>query len=242
VEADDGIEALPAVQADRTRLKQVLLNLLSNAVKYNEAGGRVTVGAQVSGDRLRIAVTDTGTGIAGELQEQLFEPFSRLGMEGTKIEGTGIGLTITRQLVDLMGGAIGVDSEVGRGSTFWIELPVAAGTAARAEAAARGAPEAELAPATENPARLVLYVEDNPANLRLIEEIIGHVPDLRMISAHNAELGLDLARQRRPDLILMDINLPGMDGVQALEALRRDETTRDIPVVAISDAAMPGDL
>ncbi len=229
--------ALPVITADYTRLMQVLLNLLSNAVKYNREDGTVTVTAVPVGDALRIAVADTGHGIPNERFGEIFEPFNRLGAEATETEGTGIGLTLTRTLIEGMGGTIGLYSTPGVGSTFWIDIPLAP-----EKAAAAVAPAVELpppAPAHETGvSHLVLYVEDNPANLRLMEDICVDLPDITLISAHNAELGLDLARQRAPALILMDINLPGMDGLQAMARLRDDPRTQHIPVIALSANAM----
>ena len=238
---DAGLEA---VWADHSRFRQVLLNLLSNAVKYNKPAGTVTVGCAKTDDgMLRITVADTGPGIPKDKHGALFEPFSRLGAESTDIEGTGIGLTITRQLAELMRGRIGFESRVGRGSTFWIDLPLAGEGAAREEAARISQATKARAPRKAGPgSRTVLYVEDNPANLKLMEEIIRRVPDISLLSAHSAELGLELAQTEKPNLIIMDINLPGMDGYQALEHLHAHRTTSNIPVIALSANAMPGEV
>ena len=245
LEVELGSDETPWVRADRARLKQVLLNLLSNAVKYNRDNGHVAVSVRSRGNDVRIEVSDTGPGIPAEMRDEIFEPFSRLDQERSGIEGTGIGLTITRRLVQVMGGRIGVDSEAGRGSTFWIELPAAEGQRAKASTKVRRlmAPCAPIARANgDKNRRLVLYVEDNPANLKLMEEVITNVAGLGMISARSAELGLELARRHRPDIILMDINLPGMNGIQATEVLRTDDQTQGIPVVAVSARAMTDDL
>jgi PAS domain S-box-containing protein len=232
------------IKADRTRVKQVLINLLSNAIKYNQAGGSVIVECNASApQRMRVSVKDTGAGLSPENLAQLFQPFNRLGQESSAEEGTGIGLVLTKRLVELMGGAIGVESSVGKGSVFWIELVVV------------GAPqiaidEAELLvsiPQTSQAqngvaARTLLYVEDNPANLRLIEQIIARRPDIRLLSARNGILGIELARTSRPDVILMDINLPGMSGIKAMQILRADAATAHIPVVALSANAIPRDI
>ncbi len=229
---------LPALRGDYTRLKQVLLNLLSNAVKYNRDGGLVTVRTEEveAGAFLRICVADTGEGIPEAERSRLFQPFTRLANAGDGVEGTGIGLAITKQLVQLMGGRIGFDSTVGQGTTFWIEMPVS--RTALLPAPANDEPvAAPMLPADIT----LLYIEDNPANLRLIEQVAAKLGHCRLLSAHNAELGLALARQHRPDLVLLDINLPGMDGYAALRELRRDPATAAIPVIAVTANAMPDD-
>ena len=236
------------VQADRTRIKQVLLNLLSNAVKYNREGGAVIVDcARPASQRLRLSVQDTGMGLSPEQVAGLFQPFNRLGQEGGTQEGTGIGLVVTRRLVELMGGEIGVTSSPGVGSVFWIELDVAsvAGTAPAAPAARpRAAQAADDAADAGAPARqhTVLYVEDNPANLRLVQEIVRFRPDLRLVSAPDGHFGLSLARSQRPDVILMDLNLPGLSGLEVLAQLRREPETARIPAIAVSANAMPADI
>ncbi len=232
---------LPLVSADATRLKQVMLNLLSNAVKYNRPGGRVTLTVTAAAGAVRLAVRDTGMGIPEERRGDLFQPFSRLGREHSTIEGTGIGLTITKRLVEQMEGAIGLDSETGEGTTFWVDLRPAALVAAEDTRSQDTATTREVHAAPDD-ARVLLYVEDNPANLALMEEIIEDTPGFTLISAHTAELGIELARAARPAVILMDINLPGLDGFQALERLRGDRRTAAIPVIALSADAMPGTI
>ncbi|MCA1940476.1 MAG: PAS domain S-box protein [Caenispirillum bisanense] len=224
---------LPGVRADYTRLKQVLLNLLSNAVKYNREEGRITlaVGPGAPG-MLRFAVTDTGRGIPADKFVSLFEPFNRLGAETTEVEGTGIGLTITRELTERMGGTIGVESEVGVGSTFWVEMPLSeARLDLPVEIEALGDATAD---ASAGPSLRVLYVEDNPANMRLMEEVMEELGNVDLRTAHTAELGIELAVRERPDLILMDVNLPGMDGFQALAILREQPETRTTPIIALT--------
>ncbi|MBQ5939308.1 ATP-binding protein [Massilia sp. AB1] len=231
------------VLADRTRLKQVLLNLLSNAVKYNrESGAVVLTCEQTAPSRLRLSVQDTGQGLSAEQVASLFQPFNRLGQEGGSQEGTGIGLVVTKRLVELMGGQIGVSSSPGVGSVFWIEL---ATTAPLASALPEGGQEVQAAaPAApmEGEPHLLLYVEDNPANLRLIEEIVRFRPDLRLLSAPDGHIGLQLARAHRPEVILMDLNLPGMSGIEVLRQLRTDPETAAIPVIALTANAMPRDI
>jgi len=230
------------VNADRTRVKQILINLLSNAIKYNQTGGTVVVDCTArSPDRIRISVEDAGAGLAPEQMAQLFQPFNRLGQETGGEEGTGIGLVVSKRLVELMGGAIGVESTVGVGSVFWIELisdiePQLAveGTESTAPVQSQVRRGAQL--------RTLLYVEDNPANLRLVEQLIERRPDIRLLTAVNGNLGIELARDEQPDVILMDINLPGISGIEALKILRADPATAHIPVVAISANALPRDI
>jgi signal transduction histidine kinase/AmiR/NasT family two-component response regulator len=232
------------VMADRTRLKQVLLNLLSNAIKYNRDMGAVVVDASQAGPgRIRLSVQDTGLGLRPDQIDALFQPFNRLGQENGTEEGTGIGLVVTRRLVELMGGAIGVSSSVGVGSVFWIELEVTAPLASALAAGALPAP-ADKAEAAALPAstHTLLYVEDNPANLKLVEEIVRFRPDLRLLSAPDGHLGITLAQAHLPDIILMDLNLPCVSGTDALKELRRDPRTAHIPIIALTANAMPRDI
>lgn len=227
--------------ADRTRVKQVLINLLTNAIKYNREHGTVEVQCTESTpERLRISVKDSGAGLSPEKLAQLFQPFNRLGQETGAEEGTGIGLVVTKQLIELMGGAIGVESTVDVGSEFWIDLI----KDVTPQLAAGHTPAAELAPQPQgNPAlRTLLYVEDNPANLMLVEQIIEDHPHIRMLSARDGYLGIALARAHLPDVILMDINLPGISGIQALKILRQDPALAHIPVIALSANAMFRDI
>lgn len=237
----DKVDPTWFAHADHTRVKQALINLLSNAIKYNRDHGMVEVNCTaISPERVRIRIQDSGAGLPPEKLAQLFQPFNRLGQETGAEEGTGIGLVVTKQLVELMGGTIGVESTVGVGSEFWIELI----RDVMPQLAAEHAMAAELAPqAQENAAlRTLLYVEDNPANLMLVEQIIEGHPQVRMLSARDATLGIALARAHLPDVILMDINLPGLSGSQALKILREDPVTAHIPVLAISANAMPRDI
>ncbi len=230
------------VLADRTRLKQVLINLLFNAIKYNKPDGAVVVEwAMPRAGAIRISITDTGQGLPPEQLEQLFQPFNRLGKEIGIEEGTGIGLTVAKRLVELMEGSIGVESTVGTGTMFWIELQLCDPpqlTHGDTDASAHF-PQSDHAGATQ---RTLLYIEDNPANLRLVEELIARRPDLRLLSAADGPLGIALAREFLPDLILMDINLPGINGIEAMKLLRTDPATAHIPVVAISANVMPSDI
>jgi len=229
------------VLGDRTRVKQVLLNLLSNAVKYNRKEGRVEVACRAtSRGTVRITVRDTGLGLTPDQVGQLFQPFNRLSQEAGAEEGTGIGLVVAKRLVELMEGTLGVESTPGEGSVFGFELGVAADPG-RAGAQARGGAAASPLPVREA-RRRVLYVEDNPANLKLVEQIIARYPDLELLSAPDALRGLELARQALPAVILMDINLPGLNGFEAMARLRADPATAAIPVLAVSANAMATDL
>ncbi|MGO4379152.1 ATP-binding protein [Pseudoduganella sp. RAF53_2] len=233
---------LANVNADRTRLKQILLNLLSNAIKYNREGGAVVVDCSPSGPGLlRVSVQDTGMGLQPEQVRMLFQPFNRLGQESGAEEGTGIGLVVTKRLVELMNGTIGVTSSLGVGSMFWIELKATSPVPSRVE---QGGERAAMSTRehSENEPATVLYVEDNPANLKLVEEIISFRPDLRLLSAPDGHLGIELARAHLPDMILMDINLPGVNGIDALKLLRNDPRTAEIPVIALTANAMPRDV
>jgi PAS domain S-box-containing protein len=228
------------VQADRIRLKQVLLNLMTNAVKYNKPAGQVKVSVTSgSDDPIRIQVADTGHGIDQEDFAQLFEPFKRLGSRQTSIEGTGIGLSITRRLVEIMGGQIGVQSTVGVGSTFWVTLP-RVHALAEEEATSPGGHAMTQMPASEQ--HRLLYIDDNPVNLKLVKRIIDSMPEFQIQTTHLPELGLELARAQAPDLILLDINMPGMDGYQVLKVLQAHDSLRDVPVLAFTANAMPKEV
>ncbi|MGV7206294.1 PAS domain S-box protein [Oxalobacteraceae bacterium A2-2] len=223
-----------SVTADRTRLRQVVLNLLSNAIKYNREHGTVAVECTpVAADRVRISVQDTGVGMSEAQMAQLFQPFNRLGQEGASQEGTGIGLVLTKRLVELMGGAIGFQSAVGIGSRFWIEF------CGEPDPAPEEPPPSAIGVA-DGP--LLLYVEDNPANLRLVEQILLFQNKLRMISAVDGETGVALARAHRPAVILMDMNLPGISGLEAMQRLRQHPETAPIPVIALTASAMPHEV
>lgn len=232
------------VNADYIRLKQILINLLSNAIKYNREHGQVTVTCFESpSHQMRIRIEDTGEGIPPESLDQLFQPFNRLGKENGPQEGTGIGLVMTKRLTELMGGAIDVESTLGQGTAFWIDLEMIEQTLVKG-----GATPAE--PTSDNflplncgaTKRTILYVEDNPANLLLIEEIMAPYPDIVLLSARDGYSGIELARIVQPDLVLMDINLPGISGVEVLKILAKDPITTHIPVIALSANAIPRDI
>lgn len=230
------------VSADRTRVKQVLINLLSNAIKYNRVNGSVVVACEVSTPgRIRIGVKDTGMGLAPADIAQLFQPFNRLGQEAHAEQGTGIGLVVCKRLVELMGGSIGVESRVGEGSVFWVELDLTDKPHLVADAAE---PAAIVLAKSQGDTSLhtLLYVEDNPANLMLVEDLIARRPDIRLLSARDGRTGIEMARASQPDVILMDINLPGISGITAMQILAEDPATTHIPVVALSANAMPRDI
>ena len=230
------------VSADRTRLKQVIINLLSNAIKYNKDCGTIVVDSRsITPCNVRISVTDSGAGLSPEKLAQLFEPFNRLGQEEVGgVAGTGIGLVVTRRLVELMGGVLAVESTTGAGSVFSFELTSVdrPQLAFESSDAAIGVTQGQ----TGTPLYTLLYVEDNQANMKLVEQIIARRPDIRLLTAENGLLGVEVARQALPTVILMDINLPGISGVRAMEVLRTDPTTAHIPIVALSANANPRDI
>lgn len=232
------------VHADRTRVKQVLINLLANAIKYNRDGGAVTVECALVGvNRVRVSVADTGAGLTPEQVAQLFQPFNRLGQANGNEEGTGIGLVVTKQLVELMGGEIGVSSTVGAGSVFWFDLAASSAPAlALGSSEILGDDSRFVSTNGQTPLRTLLYVEDNPANLVLVEQLIARRSDLKLLTAVDGHLGVQLARTYQPDLILMDINLPGISGFDALDILRHDASTAHIPIIALSANAVPRDV
>lgn len=222
------------VQADMQRLKQVLLNLISNAIKYNQVGGRVSFSCDRSNGRARLGVHDTGSGIPAELQLRLFQPFDRLGAERSSVEGTGLGLALSKQLVEAMDGTLTLESSFGQGSTFWIEL---------ADAQEQFIGETELETGIESAEGIrnytILYIEDNLSNIKLVERVLGYRSDIRLMTAMQGRLGLELALLHLPDLILLDLHLPELEGKEVLRELRLNSRTREIPVVVLSADATP---
>lgn len=230
------------VNADRTRLKQVLINLLFNAVKYNKPGGTVSVEyALVAPNSMRISVCDTGLGLSPEQLKQLFQPFNRLGKETSSEEGTGIGLVVTKRLVEMMGGRIGAESSLDVGSVFWVELGLMSAPQGAVVHDGHVLPEL-VVEADGLPRHTLLYVEDNPANLELVEQLIARRGDLRLLTAADGNLGIEFARAYLPEVILMDINLPGVSGIDAMKVLHADPATAHIPIIALSANAVPRDI
>jgi len=234
---------LKMVSADRTRFAQILMNYGSNAIKYSRQGGRAVFTAAVTADRrVRVTVLDTGMGIPEDKQAKVFQPFQRAGQETGPIEGTGIGLTITKRLAEMMGGTVGFRSVVGEGSEFWVELPAPEPGARELLAAVKPEPsDGSVLRDGEGPRYTVLYVEDNPSNIAFMQELVTELERVELITAPTAEIGIELARARHPQVVLMDINLPGMSGFEALRFLREWPETQDIPVIALSAAAMDRD-
>lgn len=236
----DNIDTL-FVRADYVKLKQVLLNLLSNAAKYNRPHGQITLLVSQHGDSIRIAVKDSGYGIDEQMQSRLFEPFNRLDKERSTIPGTGIGLAISHELVKLMQGRFGFESTLDVGSSFWVDLPRSSATLA-IPASDAATPLNENVAAVERDEIRLLCIEDNPTNLDLIRQYFQRCEGYNLTTAKDAESGLNLAFEQEPDLILMDINLPGLDGYQALKQLKQSAVTRYIKVVALSANAMTEDI
>jgi CheY-like chemotaxis protein/anti-sigma regulatory factor (Ser/Thr protein kinase) len=235
--ANSPLDSSTYVLADRQRLKQVLLNFLSNAVKYTAVQGSVTVLLEPGSGVTRISVRDNGAGIPVEKMTRLFTPFDRLGAEQSNVEGTGLGLALCQRLITAMHGSIGVDSTLGNGSTFWLELP-------QAESPLQKFESAKTSPVTEETTfaetRRVLYIEDNFSNVTLVDQMLAERPSLELMTAMQGRVGLELARKHSPDVILLDLHLPDMPGWQVLAQLKADHLTREIPVVVISaDATTP---
>ena len=227
------------IQADKQRLKQVLLNLLSNGIKYNREGGTVTISLEEgSGDRVLISVKDTGKGIPADKLTNVFNAFDRLGAEQSAIEGTGLGLTLSKLLVEGMGGTLSVESEVDVGSTFIVALPRSEPAEDRSESPTLSK---RVPGAAQNGSAgpTILYIEDNPSNVKLVERVLDERGSSTLLTAMDGSLGVELARQHRPALVLLDLHLPVIDGQEVLKRLQADEATRGIPVVVLSADATP---
>ncbi|TAN64903.1 MAG: PAS domain-containing sensor histidine kinase [Methylobacter sp.] len=229
------------LRADLSRVRQVLLNLLSNAIKYNRQDGNVTLFCTVAGNFVQVTVSDTGHGIANERRQEIFQAFHRLGAERSNIEGTGIGLVICKRLIEGMGGRIDFDSAPDIGSRFWFELPVA-GPDNQIAVASSFTEKEEASTEQRTTVRHVLYIEDNPVNLEIMKHVFKTHRDIDLLSAESAEIGLEMIHENRPDLVLMDINLPGISGLDALHRLKANPDTASIPVIAVSATAMPCDV
>jgi PAS domain S-box-containing protein/excisionase family DNA binding protein len=228
------------VKADPSRLKQVLINLLSNAVKYNSENGNITLSCDhVDNNKFRISVTDTGNGLTVKQQSQLFTSFNRLGAEQGDIEGTGIGLVISKNIIKLMDGDIGVACQPGKGCTFWLDIPIG-----KEVFLDEKKDNANIIQSIKNSEEknTVLYIEDNPTNLKLVSNLLMRLPSMTVLEAHEPVLGIDLAIEHKPDLILLDINLPGMNGFEVLKQLKQKNITNGIPIIAVSANAMPVDI
>jgi PAS domain S-box-containing protein len=227
----------PMIEADRTRVAQILMNFGSNAIKYGKPGGRVRFQVDRGARNVRFRVVDDGVGIPADKRDRIFEPFQRAGQEVGPIEGTGIGLTICKRLVELMHGNIGFTSEVGKGSEFWIDVPIHRVVPGESPIAATAVAASSLL-ATSTTSHKIVYVEDNPSNIAFMRDLMEELPSVELLVAPTAEIGLELIRTHQPKVVIMDINLPGMSGLEAVKRLREWPETRDIPVIGLSAAAL----
>jgi PAS domain S-box-containing protein len=230
----------PPVIADRTRLAQILMNLGSNAIKYGKTDGHVAFRTEIGSSSVRITVIDNGIGIPEDKRDRIFDPFQRAGQEAGPIEGTGIGLTISKRLAEIMRGTVGFRSQVGQGSEFWIELPAHLDQATN-EPSTAGSAAVPSRLATGERRHTIVYVEDNPSNIAFMRELVEELPSVELLTAPTAEIGLELIRGRLPNVVIMDINLPGISGFEAVKRLREWPETRDIPVIGLSAAALARD-
>jgi PAS domain S-box-containing protein len=232
---------MPLVTADRTRLRQILMNFGSNAIKYGRKAGHIEFGVTSRDGFVRISVTDDGIGIPSSKHDKIFQPFQRAGQETGAIEGTGIGLAITKRLAELMHGRVGFESEEGKGSSFWIELPAPKVELQSSPSLRATSADSFALAAAEGPAWLVVYVEDNPSNIAFIEDMLADLERVQLLTAPTAEIGLGLIRAHQPQVVIMDINLPGISGLEAMKQLQQWPETKHIPVIALSAAAMVQD-
>ncbi|HTU63859.1 MAG TPA: ATP-binding protein, partial [Polyangiales bacterium] len=231
---------LPLIMADRTRFAQILINFGSNAIKYNRPKGGLSFWVKpLQGNRLRLMVSDTGLGIPANKQAKLFQPFQRAGQEAGPIEGTGIGLFISKRLAEMMQGEVGFTSEEGKGSEFWVDMPTNLTAPSVVEGQLLRVNNSERVLSHQR--HVVLYVEDNPANIAFMRDLIGTFENLELLIALTGEIGLEVAREQGPTLIVMDINLPGMSGLEVMHSLRNQRATANVPVIALSAAASERD-
>lgn len=229
------------LSADKSRVRQIMLNLLSNAIKYNRQDGNVSLYCDVANDFVRVTIADTGIGIPSERRSEIFQAFHRLGIEKSNIEGTGIGLVICKRLIDGMGGRIGFDSTPSIGSCFWFELPYVLSDCRVAMEHSMKTTE-EVSDLQRSTGKCILYIEDSPVNVEVMKHVFRMQQDIELLTAENAEIGLAMIHEAQPDLVLMDINLPGISGLEALHILKSNPVTASLPVIAVSAAAMPGDI
>jgi CheY-like chemotaxis protein len=236
-----GLAGVPQITADRTRFQQILMNYGSNAIKYGKPGGTVQFTAAKRDGTVRISVSDDGYGIPEDKQDKIYQPFHRAGQETGSIEGTGIGLAISKRLAELMHGTVGFTSTVGRGSQFWVELPIHKSVSPSTAPPAPSASKGSSLSGDAGPRYLVVYIEDNPSSIALMIDLLEDFERVELLTAPTAEIGLEVVRARRPHAVIMDINLPGISGFEAARRLQQWPETQAIPVIALSAAAMVRD-